>query len=261
MTNEQTLTKVFEGHNIRIVRKNGEPWLVGRDVTEALNVDRSQLRRLDDDEKGVCQIHTPGGPQKATVINEAGVYRLVFTSQKDAADRFKRWLAHEVLPEIRRTGSYQGGHAGDGASSDDLTTLDAVQGMVQALREQKERLDDMEARQEKTADRLDDVEKSLEEHRAAPNAPTTQFGHEVQGHTWDGMRQAVNDRVREYQRQHGGGYRKIYRGLYRRCESEFGFNPLRVKRHGGGPSGIKALDFDQMRALLKVTRWHFWRML
>jgi len=259
MANDETLTKVFEGYDIRIVQKDGdEPWLVAKDVTRALHIRNTSdtTRRLDDDEKGIATIDTPGGPQEMAVINEAGTYRLVFSSRKDTAERFKRWLAHDVLPEIRRTGSYRG-HAGDGApAGGDLTTLDAVEGMVQALREQQRRLTDVEEKQQATAERLDDVEESLKEHRAAPDAPTTRFGHEVQDHTWDGMREAVNDRVREHQNRYGGGYSQIYRGLYRACEREFGFNPLRVQRHEGGPSGIKALDFDQMRAVLEMSRWH-----
>jgi len=250
MTNDETLTKVFEGYDIRIAWRKGEPWIVGRDVTEALTIHRSQLRRLDDDEKGVHQIHTPGGKQKVTVINEAGVYRLVFTSQKEAAERFKRWLAHDVLPEIRTTGAYQG----DGAPVD---ADDPILATLQATRQIRERQIEIEQAQKKIEGRLDDVEQSLEEHRSAPDAPTTRFGHEVQNHTWDQMRQAVNDRVRDHQRRYGGGYSQIYRELYRACEREFGFNPLRVQRHEGGQSGIKALDFDQMRALLEVSRWHF----
>lgn len=78
-------------------------------MAEALDIGRTQeaTRRLDDDEKGVSTIHTPGGPQEMTVINEAGVYRLIFTSRKEAAGRFKRWLAHEIILSIRETGGHQ----------------------------------------------------------------------------------------------------------------------------------------------------------
>lgn len=251
MHNDETLTKVFNGHEIRIVERDGDAWLVGRDVTNALTLHRSQLRRLDDDEKGVHEIHTPGGPQEMVVINEPGAYRLVFSSQKHEAQQFKRWLSHDVIPEIRRTGLY----SGDGAPAGDLSTLDAVEGMVKALRQQQERLRDVEAQQAENTERLADVEQSLEEHRAAPDSPTTRYGHEVKSYTWDGMRTTVNRMVRRYQQTHGGGYSQLYRRLYRQCQKEYGFHPKRVQRHEGGSSGIKALDFDQMRALLQVSRW------
>jgi len=250
MTNEQTLTKVFEGHEIRIAQKDGETYLVGRDVTEALKIHRSQLRRLDDDEKGVHKIHTLGGEQDVTVISEAGVYRLVFTSQKEAAERFKRWLAHEVLPEIRRTGSY----SGDGAPAGDG---DPVLAALQTAQQIRERQIEIEETQKQIEGRLDDVEQSLEEHRAAPDAPTTHFGHEVQEHTWEGMRQAINRIVRRRQQQIGGSYQDLYLRLYDSCQREYGFHPKRVQRYQGGQSGIKALDFAQMRALLQVTRWMY----
>jgi hypothetical protein len=65
------------------------------------------LELLDDDEKGVHNTDTPGGEQTVIVISEPGVYRLVFRSRKPEAERFKRWLAHEVLPKLRRTGRYE----------------------------------------------------------------------------------------------------------------------------------------------------------
>nr|DAV79564.1 MAG TPA: KilAC domain protein [Caudoviricetes sp.] len=64
-------------------------------------------RRLDDDEKGTREVRTPGGPQAMTVISEAGLYTAILGSRTTAAQAFKRWVTHEVLPEIRRTGSYQ----------------------------------------------------------------------------------------------------------------------------------------------------------
>ena len=91
---------------VRTVMKYGEPWFVAADVCKALEVDRSQIRRLDDDEKDVCSIHTPGGNQEATVVNEPGLYSLVLGSRKKEAKDFKRWITHEVIPTIRKTGGY-----------------------------------------------------------------------------------------------------------------------------------------------------------
>lgn len=97
----------FESSNVRVVvGENGEPMFVAADVLSTLSLDRKALERLDDDEKGVNSIHTPGGPQEMTVVNESGLFNLVLGSRKPEAKRFKRWVTHEVLPSIRRTGSY-----------------------------------------------------------------------------------------------------------------------------------------------------------
>lgn len=61
-------------------------------------------RRLDDDEKGIDTIHSPGGGQQMTVVNESGLYSLILTSQKDTAKRFKKWATAEVLPAPPRRG-------------------------------------------------------------------------------------------------------------------------------------------------------------
>lgn len=99
----------FESHNVRIVvGHNGEPMFVAADVCAALTIDnhRNVIARLDDDEKGVQSMDTPGGRQELAVINESGLYSLILTSRKPEAKRFKRWVTHDVLPSIRKTGSY-----------------------------------------------------------------------------------------------------------------------------------------------------------
>lgn len=101
---------LFEGeHLVRTIEKNGQPWFVGLDVCRVLDIAKPHqaLDRLDEDERGTCIIGTPGGDQSAIVISEPGVYRFVFASRKPVAERFKRWLAHDVIPQIRRTGSYR----------------------------------------------------------------------------------------------------------------------------------------------------------
>lgn len=100
---------LFEGERlVRMIDKDGEPWFVAADVCAALDVrnPRDAVERLDEDEKGVVTADTLGGPQSLNIVSEAGVYRLVFTSRKPVAERFKRWLAHEVIPALRKTGTY-----------------------------------------------------------------------------------------------------------------------------------------------------------
>lgn len=105
--NQQLVPFDFEGRPVRVVTDpQGEPWFVAADVLATIGLDRKALERLDEDEKGVSSIHTPGGGQEMTTVNEPGLYTLVLGSRKAEAKRFKRWVTHEVLPSIRKTGSY-----------------------------------------------------------------------------------------------------------------------------------------------------------
>src|SRR5215831_1735159 len=80
------------------------------DVCKVLELGNSAMTatRLDADEKGISTIDTSRGPQQAIIVSEAGLYKILMTSRKPEAKRFDRWVRHEVLPEIRRTGSYRG---------------------------------------------------------------------------------------------------------------------------------------------------------
>lgn len=96
----------FEGAEVRVVLVHGNPWFVAADVLASLALDRKALERIDDDEKGVNSIHTPGGAQQMTTVNEPGLYSLVLGSRKPEAKRFKRWVTHDVLPALRHHGAY-----------------------------------------------------------------------------------------------------------------------------------------------------------
>lgn len=106
---EGMVTDYFDGTDpVRRIWRDGDPWWVAIDVCRVLdhgNVTKAILR-LDDDEKGLITIQTPGGFQELNVISESGLYSLILTSRKPEAKRFKRWVTHEVLPSIRKTGSY-----------------------------------------------------------------------------------------------------------------------------------------------------------
>ena len=94
---------------IRTVELDGEPWLVGKDVAEALgytNPRKALADHVDDEDKGVTKCYTPGGDQDMTIINESGLYSLVLSSKLPTARKFRRWVTSEVLPSIRRTGGY-----------------------------------------------------------------------------------------------------------------------------------------------------------
>ena len=101
---------------VRTVDIDGEPWFVGKDVAAALgytNTNNALKDHVDDEDRMGYRIDTPSrGEQEAVIINESGMYSLIFGSKLDSARQFKRWVTSEVLPSIRRTGGYG---AADGA--------------------------------------------------------------------------------------------------------------------------------------------------
>lgn len=98
----------FNGNQVRVVMRDGQPWFVLADVCRVLEHSNSRVaaQSLDDDERDVNIVYTPGGPQEMTVVSEPGLYSLIATSRKPEAKAFKRWVNHDVLPTIRKTGSY-----------------------------------------------------------------------------------------------------------------------------------------------------------
>lgn len=98
----------YEGNEVRTVMKDDEPWWVLADVCRVLGLSEPHrvARRLDDDEKDRTLSTTPGGKQSMTIINESGLYKVILRSDKPEAKKFTRWVTHEVLPAIRKTGSY-----------------------------------------------------------------------------------------------------------------------------------------------------------
>ena len=103
----------FEGADVRTLVIDGEPWWVAADVCAVLEIKDAStaVRGLDDDEKKQVSGNTinagiaPGG-RDPWIVNEPGLYSLILKSRKPQAKPFKRWITHEVIPSIRRTGSY-----------------------------------------------------------------------------------------------------------------------------------------------------------
>ncbi|KAA8439125.1 hypothetical protein FKV75_02310 [Weissella paramesenteroides] len=96
----------FEQMNVRTVEIDDEVWFVAVDVAKALEIKNvsDALKRLDDDERGRFNLGRQG---ETNVISEAGLYRFIGGSRKKEAKQFMRWVNHEVLPSIRKTGGYQ----------------------------------------------------------------------------------------------------------------------------------------------------------
>lgn len=101
----------YQSNEVRTVEMGGEPWFVLKDVCNILGVvnDRNVAARLDEDEKGVCQMDTLGGTQNVTVVSESGLYHVILRSDKPEAAPFRKWVTSEVLPSIRKNGGYIAG--------------------------------------------------------------------------------------------------------------------------------------------------------
>jgi prophage antirepressor-like protein len=99
----------FESRELRTLLIDDQPWFVAADVAASLGYPAAaqMTRNLDEDEKGMQNVHTPGGAQEMLVINESGLYSAILRSRKSEAKRFKKWVTAEVLPAIRKHGRYE----------------------------------------------------------------------------------------------------------------------------------------------------------
>lgn len=106
--NPIALTNSDLNASVRIIEREDQPWFVAKDVCDALGLDNVSmaLTRLDDDEKGINPIDTPGGRQNLSIVSESGLYALILRSDKPAAKAFRKWVTSEVLPSLRKDGFY-----------------------------------------------------------------------------------------------------------------------------------------------------------
>ena len=134
--NELQIFKNEEFGEVRTVIIDNEPWFVGKDVAEALgykNTRQALSTNVMSEDKGVHSVDTPSGTQQMTIINESGLYALIFGSKLDSAKRFKHWVTSEVLPSIRRSGSYQKSLTPEQMMRIQLEMIDDVSGRVTKL--------------------------------------------------------------------------------------------------------------------------------
>lgn len=109
MENKMEIFKNDEFGSVRIVMLDGEPWFVGKDVATILgytNPQRAIRDHIDDEDKGVTEMVTPGGKQNLPIISESGLYSLILSSKLPTARKFKRWVTAEILPCIRCNSAY-----------------------------------------------------------------------------------------------------------------------------------------------------------
>ena len=129
----QLQTFNFNNNEVRTVLIDNEPYFVGKDVATILGYARptdAVRKHTDEDDRGISKMETPSGVQEMTVINESGLYSLVLSSKLPQAKNFKRWVTKEVLPAIRKTGSYQ----------TPTNPMDALELMFQAQKQSNEQI-------------------------------------------------------------------------------------------------------------------------
>ena len=137
MENQMQIFNNEQFGEVRTVLQNGEPWFVAADVCRALDIAPTATRRLDDDEKGLRSTQTLGGMQEIVIINEPGLYSLVLGSRKPEAKAFRRWITHEVIPAIRKTGGYI---AGEENMTDDELVAKALLITTEKLKQREARI-------------------------------------------------------------------------------------------------------------------------
>lgn len=140
---EMTIFNNPEFGEVRTIIIDGEPWFVGTDVTRGLGFkdNTSAMRNVDEDDKiKGCLISTPSrGTQQMTVINESGLYSLIFGSKLESAKKFKKWVTSEVLPKLRKTGSY-------GAEKLPQTPMELLELHYEAIKQVDKKVDTLEDR-------------------------------------------------------------------------------------------------------------------
>ena len=135
--NELQIFNSEEFGDIRTITIDNEPWFVGIDVAKSLgyaNPKNAVPKHVSEEDKLNTQIEYAGQRREVTIINESGLYSLVFGSKLESAKRFKRWVTSEVLPTIRKTGSYR----------KPLTTVEQIQVIATGFLDHEERLNRLE---------------------------------------------------------------------------------------------------------------------
>ena len=132
---------------VRVVMVDNEPNFVAKDVANILDYSRTHdaVRRLDEDERGTETVRTPGGKQEMTIVNEPGLYNLIFGSKKKEAKKFKRWVRDEVRQSIRKHVLY--------AKDELLDNPDLLIDVAQKLKEERKERKRLET-QNKQKDQL-----------------------------------------------------------------------------------------------------------
>ncbi|MBB4103549.1 BRO-N domain-containing protein [Allorhizobium borbori] len=180
--NSEIQTFRFEGHGLRVQQRDGKIWFFAADACDCLEIKNvsQALKPLDADEKGICNSYTLGGAQEQLVVSEGGLWTVVLRSRKaitpgTVQHRFRRWVTGEVIPSIRKTGSYSMPEAG--VSNLDEATRRVIGGMIKrnsavAFREEIAPLRDELVETRKSLDTANQRIADLENRVQSPNTCT-----------------------------------------------------------------------------------------
>ena len=152
--------------NIRVsADEKGELWFVAADVCRVLDIKNSRdaVADLDDDEKGVVNTDTLGGKQEMNIINESGLYSLILRSRKPEAKAFRKWITSEVIPSIRKTGSYSISKTNRDIAIYSDDPLERGKAIVAMLEEERAKQAVIEARADKAEEAKAIAEKKAED--------------------------------------------------------------------------------------------------
>lgn len=193
---------VFAGkHLIRVIDRNGEPWFIAADACAPVGVSNVSdvLSRLDEDEKDLIDLaDVVGRKVKLWAINEAGLYSMILTSRKPEAKAFKRWITHDVLPAIRKTGAYIAPVVAS------MTSLDLAEAILANLREQERRLSVVQEVQVEQDQRLSDIEvRQTAIERGAEYFTITGFARKHSIRVDNTKAQSLGKYASRYSRKHG----------------------------------------------------------
>jgi|SRR5690625_1023418 len=205
------LIKMFDGHELTIVEKDNEPLFRLGDVCNILELtQRSVTQRLDKGTLSKCPLKTAGGTQQVTFVNEDGLYDVILDSRKPEARRFRKWITSEVLPSIRRTGSY---NAID--TSQLSPELQILNNMVTSLARQELETKQIKSEQETIKHRLDNIDSldTIGDLQQRLNAMVRRYAQQEGigfGNAWKSFRQAYNTayrtnltlRINNYKKDH-----------------------------------------------------------
>jgi prophage antirepressor-like protein len=183
----------FRGQEVRTVVQNDEPWFIAADVCKVLEIKNvtQALQRLDEDERSMFNIGRQGD---ANIVNEPGLYELIFASRKPEAKLFKKWVKQEVLPSIRKTGQYS-----------NVKVLDERRALIESLKLTAD-----------TAEKVDDMQNQIKHLNTKVDEQITLTSGE-QRRLQKGVARRVYDFTKDKKEA-----AKLFRELYREIKDRFG---------------------------------------
>lgn len=187
---------------VRTVQIDGEPWFVGKDIAAALgykNTRQAIATNVDSEDKGVHSLDTLKGAQELTIINESGLYSLIFGSRLESASRFKHWVTSEVLPTLRKTGQYQ---------MKPLSPAEMFAAQAQVNLDHERQLSEL-------ARRTEQAEKTISEAASVFAVPAF---------TKDDWQTKINAAINETVHTYGLNHQKFRGEIYRILEEKAGVN-------------------------------------